>query len=83
MKYKKNIIIIAVLLVISFSVNAGILSKGVKAGVTYSFFKFAVPAIKKGTGKKTAGFALKKLQSKSFTHFTESMAILTFLAVGN
>jgi hypothetical protein len=81
--FKKVIILMVVLISVSFSVNAGFLSKGVKYGATTAFVRFAVPAITRGVGKKTAGWALKKLKSKSFTHFTESMAVLTFVAVGN
>lgn len=83
MALKKILIIFIVIMSVSFSSNAGLIGKSIKVGATYTFVRFAVPAITKGTGKKAAGWALKKLKRKSFTHFTESMAVLTLIAETN
>lgn len=57
------------------------MSKGIKTDATYTFVRFAVPKITKRTRKKSADWALKKLKIKYLTHITESMAVLSIVAV--
>ena len=83
MKIKKTLIMMVVLISVSFSVNAGFVSKGVKVGAVYTFLRFATPAIIRGSGKRATGLALKKFKKSSPENHKEALLILTVIAVGN